>query len=205
MKHYPLAAALAALIALSGCGGAAVLTPSAAEPVTPAATIEPRPTDAPTLAPTEAAATAQPAPTDGASPSGSAAPANHPAPADSGPAAITAPPPFLTGGVLTGTAYIEHIAVTVSTSSPIQVTVDLKGSLPDGCTHIASIGQSFDAPGKTFTLTVKTARPLGMMCTEALVPYEKTVSLPVSGLPAGTYTVKASEQSATFELSAAVP
>lgn len=202
--RYPLAAALAALIALSGCATAAVPTPAPTEPITPAAAHELRPTDTPTIEPTETTATDQPEPVVSPTSADSTVPPNGAVPADNTAAPAMPGGPLLPGGFQTGLAMVEHIAVTVSTSAPIQVTVDLKGSMPDGCTHLDAINQAFDSASKTFTLTLTTKRPMGMMCTEALVPYEKTVNLPVSGLPAGIYTVKANNQVTTFELASAV-
>jgi inhibitor of cysteine peptidase len=55
--------------------------------------------------------------------------------------------------------------------------------------------------GQDFILTVHTRRPAGdIACTMALVPFEETVSLDVEGLEAGTYTIIAQEQEATFTL-----
>lgn len=168
------------LAVLSGCGGAAQTATSPAEEVTPQTTHELRPTDTPTPA-----ATDQP---------------DQPAD-DAGSATAEGPlkPP---GHVETGLAVIDSMEVAILESFPVQVSVTLKGNLPDGCTSLGTIDQTYDAQSKTFTLTVPTNRPTGVFCTEALVPFQENVMLPVAGLAKGTYTVRANDQTTTFELQA---
>ncbi len=105
-----------------------------------------------------------------------------------------------TGNVIIGEkAIVEEIQIQIMESFPVQVSVKIHGNLPDGCTTIKEI----TAPrnGEAFNITILTQRPADKLCTEALVPFEKTVSLDVFGLPAGDYTVKAYDQIATFTLS----
>jgi hypothetical protein len=73
-----------------------------------------------------------------------------------------------------------------------------RGNLPDGCTTINEVIQERD--GNTFRVTITTVRPVGMVCTEALVPFEKVIVLDVYGLPAGVYTVDVNGVGDTFEL-----
>jgi inhibitor of cysteine peptidase len=112
----------------------------------------------------------------------------------------TQEPPRPGADIETGLAVIQGMDILTLESFPLQINVMLKGNLPDGCTQIGTVDQSFDAAAKTFTLKVSTTRPAGMMCTEALVPFEKSVALDVKGLAKGTYTVNANGHIGTFEL-----
>lgn len=94
--------------------------------------------------------------------------------------------------------YLNSMDVYLMESFPVQVSVTLLGDLPDGCTTIQSVESSLE--GQVFTITFKTHRPADQMCTEALVPFEETVSLDVYGLPAGEYTVVAGDLTETFTL-----
>jgi inhibitor of cysteine peptidase len=96
----------------------------------------------------------------------------------------------------TGVVYLDSMTVNVMESFPVQVSVTLTGNLADGCTKLQTIEVEQD--GQTFTLLVTAKRPAGQMCTQALVPFEETVSLDVYGLPAGEYTVMAGDLTESF-------
>lgn len=101
------------------------------------------------------------------------------------------------GETITGeNAIVEGLRLNLMESFPLQVSATIQGFLPDGCTSIKEITSS--RAGDTIRITILTQRPAEAMCTQALVPFEETVSLDVLALPAGTYTVTASDQSATF-------
>jgi hypothetical protein len=103
------------------------------------------------------------------------------------------------GKVITGeNAIVEDLQIMILESFPVQVRVIIQGNLPDGCTSIKEINPTGD--GKAFNIQIITQRPAEAMCTEALVPFEETVSLDVYGLPAGNYTAKAGDQTASFTL-----
>jgi len=94
-------------------------------------------------------------------------------------------------------AYIDTVDVLILESFPLQVMVNVKGNLPDGCTTIAeSWAEQVD--DTTFEVHIGTVRRAGGMCTQALVPFEENIPLDVAGLPAGTYTVKVYDQTAEF-------
>ncbi len=96
-------------------------------------------------------------------------------------------------------ATVESLEVMILESFPVQVEVQVSGYLPDGCTELDEI--TVEQEGQDFILTVHTRRPTGeIACTQALVAFEETVALDVEGLEAGTYTVIAQEQQATFTL-----
>ncbi len=84
-------------------------------------------------------------------------------------------------------------------SFPVQVNAVVSGYFPDGCVQLVEI--SPERQENVFVLTLSTRRPTGdIACTEALVPFEERVSLDVFGLEAGTYTVTAQDEQATFTL-----
>jgi hypothetical protein len=83
-------------------------------------------------------------------------------------------------------------------SFPIQVAVLVEGYLPDGCTEIDEINQTFDEETNTFFVEITTVRPTDAVCTEAIVPFEERISLEVRGLSAGTYTVDVNGVTDTF-------
>jgi len=98
-----------------------------------------------------------------------------------------------------GTAVVESTEILVLESFPVQIHVIATGYLPDGCTEIDKVEEERD--GNTFTVTITTKRPKDMMCTQAIVPYEKVVPLDVYGLKAGTYNVNVNSVRDSFELS----
>jgi inhibitor of cysteine peptidase len=98
-----------------------------------------------------------------------------------------------------GNAVVESTEIMVLESFPVQIHVIAKGYLPDGCTEIDRAEAKRD--GNTFTVTITTKRPKDMMCTQAIVPYEKRVPLDVYGLKAGTYDVNVNTVTDSFELS----
>jgi inhibitor of cysteine peptidase len=110
--------------------------------------------------------------------------------------------PINNGGndvILTSDAVVENLSVMIMESYPVQVSVQLSGYLPDGCTTIKEVRSSKD--GDTFTISIVTQRPGGdVACTMAIVPFEENVPLEVEGLPAGEYTVRVGELSETFTL-----
>ena len=103
------------------------------------------------------------------------------------------------GDYIYGNAVVESTEIMVLESFPVQIHVIAKGYLPDGCTEIDRAEAKRD--GNTFTVTITTKRPKDMMCTQAIVPYEKRVPLDVYGLKAGTYDVNVNTVTDSFELS----
>lgn len=99
-----------------------------------------------------------------------------------------------------GMADVNSIDILKAESFPVQVNVVAKGDLPDGCTTLGDAKQVYD--GKSdFTITLETKRPIDATCTQALVPFEKTISLSAAnGLAKGTYTVSVNGIMKTFTL-----
>jgi len=97
-----------------------------------------------------------------------------------------------------GQALVDTIDVLILESFPVQINVNARGNLPDGCTQIDEIiSQRVD---NTFRVAITTIRQPSATCTQALVPFEEVISLDVEGLPAGTYDVSVNGVSSTFTL-----
>jgi hypothetical protein len=95
-------------------------------------------------------------------------------------------------------ARVDSIEILILESFPVQVNVRARGDLPDGCTTIDTVETT--QQGTTFNINITTIRQTGELCTEALVPFEETISLDVLGLNAGTYTVNANGINGSFTL-----
>lgn len=100
---------------------------------------------------------------------------------------------------LEGLAAVDTVDVLIMESFPVQVSLVVKGDLPDGCTEFGEMDVTRD--GTTFRVRIPTERPEDAMCTQALVPYDLTIPLDVLGLAAGTYTVDVNGAAASFVLS----
>ena len=84
-------------------------------------------------------------------------------------------------------AFVESVDPMFLESFPLQIQVQVTGSLPDGCTTVYRAESTRE--GDRFTVRIFTLRERDAMCTQALVPFEVSVPLDVFGLPAGTYQV----------------
>lgn len=103
------------------------------------------------------------------------------------------------GEFITGLASVDSVQALVMESFPVQVSVEATGYLPDGCTEISNVTTKKD--GNKFYLEISTVRPRDALCTQALVPFTKSIPLDVYGLEKGVYTVDVNGQTTSFELS----
>ena len=110
------------------------------------------------------------------------------------------PPGDVDNPVGHGLAPVEEVSVIIMESLPATAAVIARGHLPDGCTSIVDILMTIDEEAGLFNVTLGTYRDPEAMCTEALVPFEEVIELPILGLPAGTYTVEVNGMATTFEL-----
>jgi putative hemolysin len=99
-----------------------------------------------------------------------------------------------------GRVQVDAVTIQILESFPVQVNALITGSLLDGCTVIDRVDHRFDAEEGIFWLEVITAHTEDDACTQALVPFQETVSLDVYGLPAGTYIVDVNGVRETFKL-----
>ena len=94
-------------------------------------------------------------------------------------------------------APIDSLRIETLESFPIQQTLVVSGTLPDGCTYLNTPTQIRD--GNIFYITLDT-RTEGEICTQALVPFEERINLQVNNLPAGVYIVDINGREISFEL-----
>jgi hypothetical protein len=103
-------------------------------------------------------------------------------------------------------AVIDTVEVMMPESLLLQVSVVVKGKLPDGCVTIERISQT--RSGNTFVATIITNRQPDAGCIAQLQSFQQVLPLDVAGLPPGGYTVTvsgANSVSTTFQLSAESP
>ncbi len=103
---------------------------------------------------------------------------------------------------VTNQAVIDSVEILLMESMPVQVTVEITGSLSNGCLFIDTVETTRE--GMNFTINIITGREPQDVCTEALMPFTERVPLDVLGLEAGTYTVEVNGRSGavtqTFDL-----
>lgn len=99
---------------------------------------------------------------------------------------------------LLGVATVDSIEVMIMESFPVQISVRVRGELPDGCTRISDVNTLRN--GNEYNTTITTIRDADAVCTEALVPFEETIPLDVEGIPAGSYTVNVNGRTGSFSL-----
>lgn len=92
-------------------------------------------------------------------------------------------------------AQVESVRATIPPAQPPVATVIISGLLHDGATRVHEIQQQRLADG--FVLTVITARPRNAVATLALIPFERTVRLDLSGMNPGACRVVANGVAAT--------
>lgn len=109
------------------------------------------------------------------------------------------PTPEVVSGPLRAVAEVESVLVNMGQTYPVDVDVIARGVLPDGCTDIDTITQA--QQDNEFLITITTLRDPDVFCTEALVPFEETISLNVLNLPAGSYRVTVNGNAVSFTLS----
>jgi inhibitor of cysteine peptidase len=96
-------------------------------------------------------------------------------------------------------APVETVDIQILESLPVQIIVIAKGTFPDGCGQLGKINTV--QSGNKFTITIgRKSIDEQMMCTQALVPFEKRIALNVKGLKAGTYSVNVNGISQSFKL-----
>jgi hypothetical protein len=105
------------------------------------------------------------------------------------------PAPSQPDRVVGRNARISEIAAMVEGE---RVRFTLRGTLPDGCTTIRGVRAT--RADRRITLVVWTERPQDAMCTMALTPFSRSVSLKTEGLSPGAYTVRVGSEETTFSL-----
>lgn len=94
---------------------------------------------------------------------------------------------------------VETLDVLLLESFPLRAMVSVSGYFSNGCWSLEEV-TAVQADDMVFEVNVRGRHSGAEICTEALVPFEETVELPINQLPAGVYTVVAGAQTTTFEL-----
>ena len=103
-----------------------------------------------------------------------------------------------TGKFIYSNASVESIEIMVLESFPVQIKVNARGYLPDGCTKIHGITK--EKTENTFLVSIKTVRPADAFCTASIMPFQEVISLDVYGLKKGIYNVDVNGVKGIFEL-----
>lgn len=95
---------------------------------------------------------------------------------------------------------IEDVELVKTDAFPVQVLLRVTGSFSNGCPSIGQINHRLE--DNQFEIVIHSNHPTGSVpCTAAVVPLRITISLPVYGLSAGTYTYSINGgNNGTFEL-----
>ena len=106
---------------------------------------------------------------------------------DETPTAVPVTSAPISGEEIREDAMVERVEVLILESFPVQVSVQISGSLPDSCTEVVST--NVEQQGQRYLVLITTARPADKECAQVIRPFTETVSLDVLGRPAGDYQV----------------
>ncbi len=93
---------------------------------------------------------------------------------------------------------IEKIDAFQTIDEPEQVRLVISGHYPDNCTGLGEI--STERVGDGFQVSLTTTAIAGASCSNVTVAFEKTISLDVTSLSPGTYSVDVAGMRSEFEL-----
>jgi hypothetical protein len=94
-------------------------------------------------------------------------------------------------------APIDAVKVDILKSNPPQISVYIKGGLPDGCTTFHAIQTVRE--GTTVNIEVTVQRPGAVACPALYTAFEKTVNLGSDFIFGTTYTLKVNDYRTTFD------
>ena len=92
-------------------------------------------------------------------------------------------------GTILKLAQIESVQAAISPTRPSEATVVIHGLLHDGATRVHDVQQQRLEDG--IVLTVITARSRNAVASLALIPFERTVTVSLQGMPKGPCKVVA--------------
>jgi hypothetical protein len=93
-------------------------------------------------------------------------------------------------------APIEEVKVNILKSNPPQVSVYIKGGLPDGCTTFHDI--EIEREGNTINIKVTVQHPRGVDCPAIYTNFEKEINLGSDFILGTAYTLNVNDYSTTF-------
>lgn len=94
---------------------------------------------------------------------------------------------------------ISELSISIMESLPVQVSVNVSGNKSVPCVELLTPAVAVSEGGFTVTLAESVLGP-NETCIAVLDPFETSVSLPVEGLAAGTYTVTVNDMQTEFTL-----
>ena len=131
-------------------------------------------------------------------PSGTTAPAKPTATVAASPSPTPVPSPTLPAGRRSEAAPIQSVKVEAGKSKPLQYTVIIVASLPNGCAM--KYTQDVKREKDVYTVTVLNSAPTGeVRCTSVTSTYEVRVVISDTLEAGKTYTVKVNDKSTTFK------
>lgn len=97
-------------------------------------------------------------------------------------------------------AMIDGVELVKTDTVPVQALLRVTGYFSDGCPSIGQINHRLE--DNQFEVVIHSNRPTELVaCTAAIVPFRKTIPLPVYGLSVGTYAYSINgSNNGTFEL-----
>lgn len=97
-------------------------------------------------------------------------------------------------------AQVQSVEIQFMQTNPVQVNAVARGNLTEACATFAEPQLSFTT--NTFMIKLLTVSPSDRGCLQVTTPFEQTIPLNTTDLPAGDYTVKVNGVSAVFTLPA---
>jgi hypothetical protein len=98
-------------------------------------------------------------------------------------------------GVILKLAHVETVEAAISSTRPSEANVVVRGLLHDGATRLHDVQQQRLEDG--IVLTVITARSRHAVASLALIPFERSLTVSVQGMPKGPCKIVANGVSTT--------
>ncbi len=95
-------------------------------------------------------------------------------------------------------AQVQSVDIGVMDTDPPQVNAVVRGNLSEACATLAPAQVNYAA--NVFEIKIVAVSPTDRGCAQVTTPFETTIALDTSDLPAGNYTVTANGVSAVFAL-----
>lgn len=95
-------------------------------------------------------------------------------------------------------ANVEAIDINQTASFPVEVSVTVRGNQPNACVFIDQIRQ--ERNGSDFKIVIESLHQGNENCGSERVPFEETINLDVSSLPAGIYVIDVNGLKGTFKI-----
>ncbi len=100
-------------------------------------------------------------------------------------------------------AQVQSVDIQVMATNPPQVNAVVRGNLSESCATLAPTQVSYAS--NAFEIKVYAVSPTDRGCAQITTPFETTIALDTTDLPAGNYTVTANGVSAVFALQKGTP